>query len=106
MLFRGIFGIILIWLISLGIRSLLESGTRLASGGPGPVTDGVRRQQALASLGLSDGASPSQIRQAYKALAKKYHPDRVAHLGPELVELTAEKFKEINEAYEFLSGEK
>lgn len=65
---------------------------------------GDRRKQALKTLGLEDGASDREIRRAYRELAQKYHPDRVAHLGPELVELTSEKFREVREAYEFLEG--
>jgi DnaJ like chaperone protein len=53
---------------------------------------------------LYDGAKPDEIKKAYRQLAAKYHPDRVAHLGPELVELTSEKFKQIKAAYEFLEG--
>lgn len=63
------------------------------------------RKSALETLGLEEGASDREIRQAYRKLAQKYHPDRVAHLGPELVELTSEKFREVREAYEVLGGD-
>ena len=70
-----------------------------------PETSAPRqRQDALATLGLHDGASPAEIKKAYKQLRTKYHPDRVAHLGPELIELTSEKFKEVTAAYEYLAG--
>ena len=49
-------------------------------------------------LGLSRGASDSEIKKAYRKLAKKYHPD----LCPGDKEAEA-KFKEISEAYEVLS---
>ena len=49
-------------------------------------------------LGLSRGASDSEIKKAYRKLAKKYHPD----LCPNDKEAEA-KFKEISEAYEVLS---
>lgn len=47
-----------------------------------------------ATLGLQRGATEEEIKKAYRSLAMKYHPDRG---GDE------KKFKEIAQAYEFLS---
>ena len=49
-------------------------------------------------LGLQKGASEDEIKKAFKTMARKYHPD----LHPDDKE-AAEKFKEVNEAYEVLS---
>ena len=48
-------------------------------------------------LGISRGASEDEIKKAFRKLAKKYHPD--VNKDPD----AADKFKEINEAYEVLS---
>ena len=49
-------------------------------------------------LGISRSASEKEIRQAYRKLAREYHPD--VNRGDESSE---EKFKQINEAYSVLS---
>lgn len=48
-------------------------------------------------LGVSSTASDDEIKKAYRALVKQYHPDNYAD-NP-LANLAAEKMKEINEAY-------
>lgn len=55
-------------------------------------------------LGLKDGASEKEIKQAYRELVKKYHPDQYAN-NP-LSNLAEEKLREINEAYETLMKNK
>ena len=50
-------------------------------------------------LGINRGASPDEIRRAYRNLAKEFHPD--VNKSPE----AEGKFKEINEAYAVLSDQ-
>jgi curved DNA-binding protein len=51
------------------------------------------------TLGVSENATASEIKKAYRKLAKKYHPDMNKEASAE------EKFKEINAAYEVLGDE-
>jgi len=53
-------------------------------------------------LGLKPGATPEEIKSAYRKLSMQYHPDKVAHLGEEFRKVAEEKMKEINEAYQYL----
>lgn len=53
-------------------------------------------------LGVAYNASPAEIKRAYRTMAAQYHPDKVAHLGKELIEFANKKFTEINEAYKEL----
>ena len=49
------------------------------------------------TLGLTSSASESEIKKAYRKLARQYHPDVNKDAGAE------DKFKEVNAAYEVLS---
>ncbi len=52
-------------------------------------------------LGVSPGADEETVKKAYRALVKKYHPDRYAN-SP-MQETAAEKMKEINQAYDMIT---
>ena len=49
-------------------------------------------------LGISPSATDEQVKNAYRELARKYHPDSYAD-NP-LADLAGEKMQEINEAYD------
>ena len=49
-------------------------------------------------LGEHEDATDEEIKEAYRALARKYHPDKYIDEG--LKEMATEKMKTINEAYE------
>lgn len=51
-------------------------------------------------LGVSPSASEEEIKSAYRALVKKYHPDK--YQNNPLADLAEEKLQEINEAYDYI----
>src|ERR1043166_6523993 len=50
-------------------------------------------------LGVAETATTDEIKKAFRRLAKQYHPDRNPNNPP-----AADRFKEINEAHDVLSG--
>ncbi|MGP0630471.1 DnaJ domain-containing protein [Nitrospina sp. 32_T5] len=68
--------------------------------------NGIREQFSLDSLvtpygilGVPVSATDEEIKRAYRRMAAQYHPDRVAHLGGEEVELAHIRFLQLQEAY-------
>jgi DnaJ-class molecular chaperone len=60
----------------------------------------MNKKNAYEVLGLEPSATPEEIKKTYKKLASKWHPDK----HEEATKAEAEtKFKEIKEAYEFLT---
>ncbi len=53
-------------------------------------------------LGIDSSATDDEVRKAYRKMAMKYHPDRVAGMSEELQRNAAEQMKEINQAYEVI----
>ena len=49
-------------------------------------------------LGVSPHATDDEVKDAYRRLARKYHPDN--YVNNPLSDLATEKMKEINEAYD------
>ncbi len=52
-------------------------------------------------LGIKPDATDDEVKQAYRQLARKYHPDN--YQNNPLADLAEEKMKEINEAYESIT---
>jgi len=51
-------------------------------------------------LEVSPDASDEEVKKAYRAAAKKHHPDKVSHLGEDVRKAAEVKFAQVNEAYE------
>jgi len=51
-------------------------------------------------LGIESSATEEEIKKAYRQMAIRYHPDKVAQMGEEHQKGAKEKFQKIQEAYE------
>ena len=56
-------------------------------------------------LEIEKGASVEDVKKAYRKMAKKYHPDKILHLGKEHQKGAEEKFKQVQDAYEQIKKE-
>lgn len=61
---------------------------------------------AYTVLEITKNASIEDIKKAYRSMAKKYHPDRVLHLGQEHQKGAEEKFRQVQTAYEQIQKER
>tara|TARA_R110002073_G_scaffold139407_2_gene289670 strand:- start:22 stop:756 length:735 start_codon:yes stop_codon:yes gene_type:complete len=58
---------------------------------------------ALSVLGLKGGESMAEIKKAYRALAKEYHPDKLGGMSEGIIRMAKEKFQLIQNSYEYLN---
>ena len=57
-------------------------------------------------LEIEKTASNDEVKLAYRKMAKKYHPDKLQHLGDEHIKGAEEKFKQVSIAYEKIQKER
>jgi len=57
-------------------------------------------------LEIEPNATDDEVKKAYRKMAKKYHPDKLTHLGPEVQKEAKEKFQAIQEAYEKIKNQR
>lgn len=57
---------------------------------------------AYTALEIEPSATDEEVKKAYRRMAMKYHPDKVANAGEEIRQQATEKFRGVNEAYEHI----
>lgn len=77
-----------------------------SNGGNGSSTSYSNNENNYKILGISPGATDDEVKKAYRKMAIKYHPDKVATLGEEVQKAAEEKFKAISQAYEAICKER
>ncbi len=84
-----------------------KTGTKDHKYGPGSSrSSSLSTKSAHEILGVPMGATWEEIQAAYKQQIKKYHPDKLSHLGKEFSDLASKRFLEIQEAFEVLKTRK
>ena len=61
---------------------------------------------AYTALEILPTATDEEVKKAYRRMAMKYHPDKVANAGEEIRKQATEKFRGINEAYEHIKKQR
>lgn len=57
-------------------------------------------------LEIDKAASDAEVKNAYRKMVKKYHPDKLRNLGPEHVKGAEDKFRQVQSAYEHIQKER
>ena len=63
-------------------------------------------ESAYTVLEISPSATDDEVKAAYRRMAMKNHPDKVATLGPDVQKAAEEKFRKIQQAYETIKKER
>jgi DnaJ like chaperone protein len=67
---------------------------------------GQTTEDAYTVLEVSPSATDEELKKAYRRMATKHHPDKVAHLGPEAQKAANEKFQQLNQAWDQIRRER
>ncbi|MFM7024058.1 MAG: DnaJ domain-containing protein [Flavobacteriales bacterium] len=80
-----------------------SSGGGSSSGNAGrPRPSGLDLSSAYTILETEASSTDDEVKKAYRKMAVKYHPDKVASLGEAHVKSATEKFQKVQQAYEVI----
>lgn len=71
-----------------------------------PYVKHIDQNWAYKALEIESEATIDEIKKAYRRMAMKYHPDKVHNLGEDIKKSATEKFRAVNEAYEYLKKQR
>jgi DnaJ like chaperone protein len=57
-------------------------------------------------LEIEPNVSNEEVKKAYRRMAMKYHPDKLANMGEEFQQAAQEKFRKVSEAYQTIKKER
>jgi DnaJ like chaperone protein len=57
-------------------------------------------------LEIEASASDDEVKTAYRKMANKYHPDKVAYLGEDIRKAAGEKFRKVKDAYDTIKNDR
>ncbi|MDR0566650.1 MAG: TerB family tellurite resistance protein [Prevotellaceae bacterium] len=66
----------------------------------------VDKSWAYKVLEVERSATDDEVKKAYRRMAIKHHPDKVAQMGEDVQRAATEKFRKVREAYEFIKKER
>lgn len=61
---------------------------------------------AYTALEIEPSATDDEVKKAYRRMAMKYHPDKVANAGENIRQQATDKFRAINDAYEHIKTQR
>ncbi|MCX6182282.1 MAG: DnaJ domain-containing protein [Bacteroidetes bacterium] len=83
-----------------GYGGSYSSGDSSSGGGARPRSTGMDLASAYTILETESSVSDDELKKAYRKMAIKYHPDKVASLGEAHVKSATEKFQKVQQAYD------
>jgi DnaJ like chaperone protein len=57
-------------------------------------------------LEIDASVNDDEVKKAYRKMANKYHPDKVAYLGEDIRKAAGEKFRKVKDAYETIKKDR